>query len=60
MVLITSRPEYEGALTRMHGAQTISLAPLKEGETMQLLEELLGWRTEGLSVITNKLSSRRA
>ena len=28
MVLITSRPEYEGALTRVHGAQTIALAPL--------------------------------
>ena len=42
MVLITYRPEYEGALTRMHGAQTISLAPLTEGETTQLLDELLG------------------
>ena len=28
MVLITSRPEYEGPLTRAHGAQTIALAPL--------------------------------
>jgi class 3 adenylate cyclase len=27
MVLITSRPEYEGVLTRVHGAQTIALAP---------------------------------
>jgi hypothetical protein len=26
-VLITYRPDYEGALTRIHGAQTISLAP---------------------------------
>ena len=42
VVLITYRPEYEGALTRMHGAQTISLAPLTEGETTQLLDELLG------------------
>ena len=42
MVLITYRPEYEGALTRIHGAQTISLAPLTEGETTQLLDELLG------------------
>ena len=25
MVLITSRPEYQGALTRVHGAQTIAL-----------------------------------
>ena len=42
MVVITYRPEYQGALTRMHGAQTISLAPLTEGETTQLLDELLG------------------
>ena len=42
VVVITYRPEYEGALTRMHGAQTISLAPLTEGETTQLLDELLG------------------
>ena len=42
VVLITYRPEYQGALTRIHGAQTISLAPLTEGETRQLLDELLG------------------
>jgi len=42
VVLITYRPEYEGALTRIHGAQTISLAPLTEGETTQLLDGLLG------------------
>src|SRR6478735_1275282 len=42
MVLITSRPEYEGALTRVHGAQTIALAPLGDSETTALLSELLG------------------
>ena len=42
MVLITSRPEYEGALTRMHGAQTIALAPLGDSDTATLLSELLG------------------
>ena len=42
VVLITYRPEYEGALTRMHGAQTMSLAPLTEAEATQLLDELLG------------------
>ena len=42
MVLITYRPEYRGALTRMHGAQTIALAPLTESETAALLDELLG------------------
>ena len=42
MVLITSRPEYEGALTRVHGAQTIALAPLANSDTAALLIELMG------------------
>jgi class 3 adenylate cyclase len=42
MVLITSRPEYAGALTRVHGAQTIALAPLADSDTAALLDELLG------------------
>jgi class 3 adenylate cyclase len=42
MVLITYRPEYEGALTRIHGAQTIALAPLSDSESSALLDELLG------------------
>jgi class 3 adenylate cyclase len=42
MVLITSRPEYDGALTRVHGAQTIALAALDGSDTRALLGELLG------------------
>ena len=42
MVLITYRPEYRGALAQVHGAQTISLAPLSDSETTALLDELLG------------------
>ncbi|MBV8347487.1 MAG: AAA family ATPase [Mycolicibacterium sp.] len=42
LVLITSRPEYQGALTRLHGAQTIALAPLGDADTAALLGELLG------------------
>ena len=42
MVLITSRPEYEGALTRVPGAQTIVLAPLGDSDTAALIGELLG------------------
>jgi class 3 adenylate cyclase len=42
MVLITYRPEYEGALTRAHGAQTIALAPLDDSDTTTLLSALLG------------------
>jgi hypothetical protein len=42
MVLITSRPEYQGALMRVHGAQAIALAPLGDSDTATLIGELLG------------------
>jgi len=42
MVLITYRAEYEGALTRVHGTQTIALVPLSDSETSALISELLG------------------
>ena len=42
LVLVTYRPEYDGALTRVHGAQTIALAPLSDSETAALVSELLG------------------
>ncbi|MEB3983589.1 AAA family ATPase [Mycobacterium sp. 663a-19] len=42
LVLVTYRPEYEGALARVHGAQTLALAPLSDSETAALVSELLG------------------
>ena len=42
LVLVTYRPEYEGALARVHGAQTVALAPLSDSETAALITELLG------------------
>ena len=42
MVLITARPEYEGTLTRVPGAQAIALVPLGDSDTTALLGELLG------------------
>ncbi len=42
MVLITSRPEYQGALRRVPSAETITLAPLDDSDTAALLGELLG------------------
>jgi class 3 adenylate cyclase/tetratricopeptide (TPR) repeat protein len=42
LVLVTYRPEYEGALSRVHGAQTIALAPLSNPEIASLIGELLG------------------
>jgi class 3 adenylate cyclase len=42
LVLVTYRPEYEGALARVHGAQTVALAPLSDSETAALVADLLG------------------
>jgi class 3 adenylate cyclase len=42
MVLISYRPEYRGALSRVPGAQRITLAPLSDAETSALVAELLG------------------
>jgi class 3 adenylate cyclase len=42
LVLVTHRPEYRGALSRVPGAQSIALAPLSDSETAALVTELLG------------------
>jgi class 3 adenylate cyclase len=42
LVLVTYRPEYRGALSRVAGAQTIALAPLSDSETAALVTELVG------------------
>ena len=42
LVLVSYRPEYDGALARIHGAHTVSLAPLSDSETAALITELLG------------------
>src|SRR5580693_8156257 len=42
LVLISYRPEYRGALSRVPGAQSIALAPLSDSETAALVSGLLG------------------
>ncbi|OBH93339.1 adenylate/guanylate cyclase domain-containing protein [Mycobacterium sp. E2733] len=42
MMLITYRPEYQGALAAIPGAQTIALRPLNSTQTVALIGELLG------------------
>jgi adenylate cyclase len=42
LVLITYRPEYQGALSQVPNSQTISLAPLRDRETSALIDGLLG------------------
>ncbi|KUI11555.1 cyclase [Mycobacterium sp. GA-1285] len=42
VVLITARPEYDGALMHVHGAQTVALGSLKDSDSAALINELLG------------------
>jgi class 3 adenylate cyclase len=42
LVLVTYRPEYRGALTRATAGHTVSLAPLSDSETTELVSQLLG------------------
>jgi class 3 adenylate cyclase len=42
LVVVTYRPEYRGALSRVPGAHAIALAPLSDSETAALVCELLG------------------
>lgn len=42
LVVITYRPEYEGALALLPGLQTIGLEPLSDEESTALMAELLG------------------
>jgi class 3 adenylate cyclase len=52
LVLVTYRPEYRGALSRVAGAQSIALAPLSDSETGTLVSELLGSNPSVGEVIT--------
>jgi class 3 adenylate cyclase len=42
LVLVTYRPEYQGALTRVAGAHTVALAPLSDSDAAALVAHLLG------------------
>ena len=59
LVLVTYRPEYEGALTRVHGAQAIALGPLNDPETAALVSELLG-HDPSVCALGQKIAARAA
>jgi predicted ATPase len=59
LVVATYRPEYEGALARVHGAQTIALAPLSDSETAALVSELLG-PDPSVGALGQKIAERAA
>jgi class 3 adenylate cyclase len=42
LVLVTYRPEYQGVLSRVAGAQIVALSPLSDPESAALVSELLG------------------
>ncbi|MFZ0718211.1 ATP-binding protein [Mycobacterium sp.] len=59
VVLITYRPEYRGALSRVPGAQSIALAPLSDSETAALVSELLG-HDPSVDALGQKIAERAA
>src|SRR6201997_2751235 len=59
LVLVTYRPEYEGALMRVQGAQTIALGPLSDPETAALVSELLG-PDPSVDALGQKIAERAA
>jgi class 3 adenylate cyclase len=59
LVLVTYRPEYRGALTRVVDAHTVALAPLSDSETTALVSELLG-PDPSVGALGQKIAERAA
>ena len=61
LVLITFRPEYPGALSRVPDAQSIALAPLSDSETAALVSQLLGSdrSVDGLAAADRRAGRRK-
>jgi adenylate cyclase len=58
-LLITYRPEYQGVLSRMSGAQTIALAPLNPSQSRELIGDLLG-NDPSLSELAARIAGQAA
>ncbi len=59
LVLVTYRPEYQGALTRLVDAHTVALAPLSDSETTALVSALLG-PDPSVGAVGQKIAERAA
>jgi adenylate cyclase len=59
LMLITYRPEYGGALTRIQGTQTIALRPLTDEQVSALSTQLVGG-DPSLSEVTSLVAARAA
>ncbi len=57
LTLITYRPEYAGRLTRIAGAQTLSLRPLTDAHASALTAELLG-QDSSVTPLAAKIAER--
>ncbi|MGE5694609.1 MAG: ATP-binding protein, partial [Candidatus Sericytochromatia bacterium] len=59
MVLVTHRPEFRGAITRVPGAQSLMLAPLNNSESTELATDLLG-SDPSVGELTTTIAERAA
>lgn len=59
LVLVTYRPEYDGALAGRPGSQTIALAPLDDEQTVTLITDLLG-RDRTVTPLAGQIAERAA
>jgi class 3 adenylate cyclase len=57
LLLVTTRPDYHGALTRIPGAQTIALDALSDSESAALTAELVGGHPS-VTAIAAQISER--
>ena len=60
LVLVTYRPEYRGALTRVPGAQTMALAPLSDSETAALVVGAARGQTASVVAVGETIAERAA
>lgn len=59
LVLVTYRPEYHGALSRVAGADTITLAPLSDSDSAALVAHLLG-ASPSVDAVGQRVAERAA
>ncbi|NTY61975.1 cyclase [Mycolicibacterium sphagni] len=59
LVVITYRPEYDGTLARLPGAETIALEPLGARDAASLIGRLLG-RDESVDLLGDTIAERAA
>jgi adenylate cyclase len=59
MLLITYRPEYRGALTKVANTQVVALDPLPDADSAAMISELLG-ADPSVAAVSNMIAARAA